>query len=209
MAYKDLSGQRFGRWTVVQSAGTRKMSNGRNRHLWNCLCDCGTERVVEEPSLTSGRSKSCGCYHSDIMHDVGKVNTTHGMSNSRLYRIWRHIINRCNNPSDSSYSNYGQRGITVCDEWLSFDSFMNWALNNGYEDGLSIDRIDTDESYTPDNCRWADDKTQANNRRSTKVYTIGQESHSIMEWSEIYNVPYKRTWKRLSKGMDILSALKS
>lgn len=129
------------------------------------------------------------------------------MTDSRIYRIHRHIINRCYNKNDTSYKNYGARGITVCDEWMSFEKFYEWALANGYSDTLTIDRIDTNGNYEPENCRWATAEEQSRNRRSVKQYEYNNELHCISEWAEIFNMNYKKLWKRIHNGWDIERAL--
>lgn len=207
MERENLIGKRFGRWTVIGEAEPHVTPKGFKRTFWHCKCDCGTERDVSGCSLRNGDSKSCGCYHSDIMHDVGKVNKTHDMSNTRLYRIYKHMLCRCYNANDNRYDNYGGRGIKVCDEWQTFEAFAKWANENGYSDDLSIDRIDVNQDYKPSNCRWADVKTQNNNKTSCRYYTINGETHNIAEWASIYDVPYKRVWKRLKYGWDIERAL--
>lgn len=206
--FKDLSGQRFGRWLVLEQAESEIRSDNRRIRKWLCVCDCGTTRAVREQSLKSGRSKSCGCYHSDIMPAVGRdANTTHGMSDSRIYRIYKHMRNRCENQNDISYCNYGARGISVCDEWKTFEPFYKWAMQSGYKDSLSIDRIDVNSGYSPENCRWSDATEQAINRRSTRLYQYNGESHCISEWASLYNMNYKKLWKRLHNGWDIQTAL--
>lgn len=206
--YENLIGKRFGRWSVVDTAEPKITKDNRKIRYWLCLCDCGIKRIVREQSLTSGKSKSCGCYHSDIMHDVGaKINTTHGMSTSRLYGIFKHMHNRCNNTKDVRYKCYGGRGISVTSEWDSFETFKDWALSNGYTESLSIDRINVNGGYSPDNCRWVDAKTQANNKSNNKCYTYNGNTHNIGEWSQIMNIPYKKLWKRLHNGWDIEKAL--
>ena len=207
MNNKVLIGNRYGRWTVVDSAEARVVGRGEHRRYWLCKCECGTQREVSEPSLLSGKSLSCGCYHRDRMKSVGKVNLKHGMSDTRLYRIYKHMKNRCYNQSDIRYDRYGGRGIKICDEWSEFEPFMIWALKNGYDDSLTIDRIDVDGDYSPSNCRWASVKEQNNNRSSSHYYTIDGVTHNISEWANIYNVPYKRVWKRLKYGWDIQRAL--
>lgn len=204
--YEDISNKTFGRWTVLEESEP-KMYRGRRMRFWLCKCDCGTIRPVDERALKSGKSKSCGCYHSDIMHDVGKINKTHGMTNTRLYRIYKHMINRCYRQDDSRYDIYGARGITVCSEWSTFENFSKWALENGYSDDLSIDRIDVNKNYSPDNCRWADIKTQANNKRNVNKYSYNGEEHTIPEWADMYGIRYKTLWKRLKRGMSIEDAL--
>lgn len=206
MKAENLIGKKFGRWTVIDYAPPDIYSG--KRHLrWLCRCDCGTVRSVKAQSLKRGASKSCGCYHSELMETVGKVNKTHGMSETRLYRIYKHMRTRCYNPNDIRYSNYGGKGVTICDEWSKFEPFAEWALSHGYDDALSIDRIDVNGDYSPENCRWVSNREQANNRTSNKNYTFNGETHNIAEWADIYSMNYKKLYKRLHVGWDIERAL--
>lgn len=198
----DLTGKKFGRLTVLSRADVNY-----NRTKWNCLCECGTEKIILGCHLKTGKTISCGCSSRDR---IGKLNLTHGMSKSRIYNVWANIKTRCYNNRCKSYKNYGGRGITMCDEWnLDFDKFYNWAMKNGYDDKLSIDRIDVNGNYQPDNCRWATHKEQSNNTRRTIKVKYNNTLYSMKELSEMFNIKYWTMYRALEKNnYEIDSTLK-
>ena len=155
----DLTNRRFGKLTAIRPQRTNTGLCG-----WLCRCDCGKETVVRTTALTSGHTKSCGCYAKHLREN-GVPHTTHGNKHSRLYRIWCGMKSRCCNPNVPFYKYYGGKGIAVCEEWQNdFQSFFGWSMANGYEDHLTIDRIDNDGNYEPSNCRWVSVAVQNRNK---------------------------------------------
>lgn len=187
--YIDLTGKRFNNLTVIERAESTK--NGRTR--WLCKCDCGNETVVSSANLKTGAVKSCGCLRKK------PANKTHGLSKTPLYRMWRSMIYRCENPNHKAYKTYGGRGITVCEEWHDFTAFKKWVDETKPNGNVTIDRINNNECYSPQNCRWADMATQANNRNSNLSISYNGETHNLMEWSDILNFDYKRVHNRMHK----------
>lgn len=194
--FKDITGQRFGRLTAI------KRIEGKKPTYWLCECDCGNRKEIQLNNLTTGNSKSCGCLSKE--HHVIK----HNASNTRLYNIYLAIKNRCLLKSCSNYKRYGGRGIKVCREWIdNFENFREWSISNGYNDQLSIDRIDNNGNYCPENCRWTTVKEQANNRRSNVILTYNGISQTIMQWSEEINIPYMTLRARIERGWSVQKAL--
>ena len=164
----DIMGQRFGRWLVVSYAGSEPKRGGA---LWNCVCDCGNSAVVVSLSLRKGVSASCGCLGTEKR---ALSTRTHGMAGTRLHRIWKGMRKRCNNPNGPRFEHYGGRGIKVCEEWSNFKNFNDWAMLSGYQDDLTIERVDVNLGYAPSNCTWIPLAQQAVNRNYTNKAPDGQ-----------------------------------
>lgn len=186
---KDLTGKKFGRLTVI---GFNRIQKGSYR--WACECECGNVVSVPYSRLMRGETKSCGCI-------LRELKTKHGKSNTRLYTAWENMKTRCYNPNDDFYADYGGRGIKVCDEWLDdFTSFYKWSMENGYKSHLTIDRIDNNGDYSPDNCRWVDLKTQGRNKRNNVQVTINGETKTLSEWAESEGINQKTLFTRYYRG---------
>lgn len=197
----DLTGLRFGRLVVQHLADCGGEKAGRTRRRWVCVCDCGNRVIASTQDLRKGDVRSCGCLKRD---STIKRMSTHCASRTKLHNIWKAMRKRCRNEHNSDFAHYGGRGIFVCPEWdSSFEAFRDWALSHGYEEGLTIDRIDVNNGYSPDNCRFCSMKDQANNRTSNVVVEFDGQSHTIKEWSEILGIPYSRLYMRLKNGWTI------
>ena len=174
----DIVGQKIERLTVLE-----RITKG-GRGYYKCLCECGNEIIARADGLKNGCVKSCGCYNIDRAK-TGNNRRTHGKHGTRLYRIWQAMHARCYIKTSPAYKNYGGRGITICAEWLKdFQAFYNWAILNGYEDNLTIDRIEVNGNYEPNNCRWITHAEQARNTRANHFITYNDETHTISEWAE-------------------------
>jgi len=190
----DLSGKRFGRLVVICRAESSRPTETR----WKCLCDCGKEVTVDSFKLRHGMTKSCGCLANELTSLRSKK---HGMFGTRLYRIWFNMKQRCANPKHIAYKNYGGRGITVCNEWQIFEPFYKWALANGYRDELTIDRIDNDKGYSPDNCQWLTEKEQGQNKRNNRMICINGETNTVAEWARRTGIKENTLRWRIKKGI--------
>lgn len=196
---RNLAGQTFGYWATLREHSTRF-----GARMWECRCRCGSERIVEGRHLTSGRSKSCGCYRNEV---ISRVRKSHGLTETREYRIWCQMKGRCANPNIPEFANYGGRGITVCDRWLnSFEAFLT-DMGNA-PDGYSIDRINVNGNYEPSNCRWATPKQQANNTRRNHIIIVNGERITLSEASTRYGINYGTLKWRLRRGQSIEQALR-
>ena len=196
----DLTNQKFTRLKVLERA-----DNLNNQVRWRCICDCGNEVIVRSAALRNGYTKSCGCLSRDR---TIKRNKTHGLSKHRLYSIYKNMKQRCYNKNRPDYQRYGGKGVRICKEWLDdFKTFYDWAYENGYSDGLSIDRIDVDGNYEPSNCRWVDDKTQARNRTNNRLVKIDGKVKTVSEWVKLLKLPQSTVRSRISRGWSPKKAL--
>lgn len=201
----DLIGKRFGRLTVIERAPDYiTPSDGRHRRVWRCQCDCGNIKDIRETCLKSGESKSCGCLFKETMSKIHSKHHEAG-TRTRLYAIWDSMRQRCNSLNYKSYKDYGGRGIKVCEQWDDYSVFREWAYNHGYNEQAdygkcTLDRIDVNKGYSPDNCRFVSVLEQARNKRNSIWYTYNGESHPLTVWAEITGWDYTTLWKRYKQG---------
>lgn len=200
---ENIIGKKFGRLVVIQNVGKNK----RNHNLYLCKCDCGNEKIICSGSIKSGNTKSCGCLTKEI---ASQNNRKHGKRNTKLYSTYNSMKQRCANIKDKYAHIYSLRNIKVCEEWLGENGFLNfyeWAINNGYKEYLSIDRIDNNKGYSPDNCRWVTMETQQNNRRNNRLISYKGETKTLSQWAKSVNINVGCLWSRLKNGWDIEKAL--
>lgn len=200
--YNDLTGQKFGRLTCLRDVGRSKGHNA----MWLCRCECGNETIVNAGNLTRPNrgTKSCGC----ILRETAP-HTTHSLyydedgKRSRLNHIWDGMKQRCLNPNDAHFKDYGGRGISICHEWLNYSSFHEWAMANGYKGNLTIERKEINGNYEPSNCCWIPHSKQSRNRRSTHFITFNGVKKSLAEWGKIIGIDPSGLRRRLEKGWSI------
>lgn len=191
--FTDLTGMRFDKLAVIKKA------NINNEGLrWLCICDCGNYAILNQHTLLrkDKKVKSCGCVLNEYWR---KRLTTHGGSDTRLYRIWRGMKSRCYLKNVSNYKYYGGKGVKVCDEWLDFSNFQKWAFQNGYAEDLSIDRIDENGNYEPSNCRWVKQNTQVRNRSMSRMITWNGKTQLIVDWARELGFNYETLRIRINK----------
>ena len=190
MSFKtDLTGLKFGLLTILKFVPT----DDAHSH-WLCQCDCGNQKLIRGSHIQSHHTISCGCLSA-------QTHCKHGEHKTRLYKIWEGMKNRCLNPNNKSYKNYGGRGITICAEWKnSFIAFRNWSVSNGYNENLSIDRIDVNGNYEPSNCRWADAKTQCRNRHNNILVEYNNKKLTLVEVSEETGINEQLLYTRYYRG---------
>jgi len=189
----DIAGKRFGKLVVINRSWSKRKYHGI---IWNCKCDCGNTVEVLASSLINGNTKSCGCLKKI------SYNYKHGDKHKKLYYVWSGIKDRCYRKKSIGYKNYGARGILMCEEWKNdYLAFREWALSNGYKEGVSIDRIDVNGNYCPENCRWVNTEIQANNKRTNRVLTYNNKSMTVAQWTRFLGIKNKDAiYNRLHLG---------
>lgn len=192
----DMTGKVFGR---IKVTGKSERRSGRKTY-WVCICECGNKKEIRSDCL--GIVNSCGCLKKEQdIKNLAIVNN-HGLTHHELYPRWNGMLQRCENKKQSSYRNYGGRGIKVCAEWHDVKNFIEWAYSNGYEKELSIDRIDANGNYEPSNCRWVTMKEQSFNKTNSVKVTFNRETKCIMEWAEELKIPRSNVSRYHKKGID-------
>lgn len=200
---KDIIGLKFGKLTAI-----KRMENKGHNQFYLCKCDCGKEKVISKSSLILGRTKSCGCLKSCLLakrnrkyklaEKMHKKNTTHNLSKTTIYKKYLGIKERCFNKNCEAYKYYGGRGITVCDEWKNnFQNFYDWAMSNGYKDNLTIERIDFNGNYCPENCKWIPRSEQTKNRRNVHKITYKGKTQSLSDWARELNINFNTLYQRV------------
>ena len=196
----DLTNQKFGKLLVLEKAITQN-----EKVMWKCLCDCGNIVIVKGVNLKNNRTKSCGCLKKEL---IVNRSTKHNQRHTKLYEVWKTMKQRCYNPNNKSFKNYGGRCISICEEWKNnFTAFYNWSMQNGYEENLSIDRINNNGNYEPSICRWTTRIVQQNNTRNNRYITINNETKTLSQWCSFYNIKYTTVASRLQKGYNEIDAL--
>lgn len=195
-------GMKYNMLTVIKPVHVT-LSNGCNQWFWKVKCDCGNEKVYKPIEIIKGRIVSCGCYKKTN----GYRTKRHGESHTRLHNIWCGIIERCTVGTNDAVR-YGNRGIAVCEAWKRYEAFADWARSNGYNDSLTIERIDVNGNYCPENCKWIEHAKQARNRRTTHWVEYNGKKMSLAEACERANLPYKQVFERIAKyGWPVEKAL--
>lgn len=195
--FRDLTGAVFGRLTVLEFAEIKK-----GKSYWRCRCECGAERRVTASSLGCGETTSCGCFKRDQSRAMF---TTHGKSGSRVLAAWSNMIRRCENPRCRSYPDYGGRGIQVCESWKNFDAF--YADMGDPPAGLTLERVDNNQGYSPENCIWASRSIQTRNTRRNRVLTHNGKTQCLQDWANELGLGYETIWYRLDRGWSVARAL--
>lgn len=200
----NLEGQKFGKLKVIKWLPVSERAENNKYSPYLCLCECGNYVQAKTYELKSGNKKSCGCIHEQYSHEHKETARTHGQSKTRLYKVWSVIKDRCLNSNNKAYQRYGGRGISICQEWLDFEHFRDWAYSNGYDENAprgkcTLDRIDNDGNYEPSNCMWATMKEQRLNQSCTKLHEYKGKRMVASDWAKELNIPYEKIRIALNK----------
>lgn len=196
MKFIDITGHKYGRLKVLKLNGL----NERKRKIWLCQCDCGQYTTLSTNELRTGNTQSCGCLHKEILIKNNKKRAYHSLSRTKLYGVYNKMKARCNHKNHRGYEYYGGKNIKVCEEWSNdFRSFREWALNNGYQEGLTIDRKNLSGNYTPENCRWVTWDKQSINKTNTRFFEYKGKKQTLREWSMELNFNYKVLCNRIHR----------
>lgn len=205
--YDDsLKNKRYNMLTLTGYFRTRTSKSGKTITEWECLCDCGNQKYINRHSILYCNQKACGCLNAK------PTRYSHGHTGTRLYQAYLNMKARCYYKGGREYGNYGGRGITVCDEWLGKNgakNFIDWAYLNGYSDTLTLDRIDVNKGYSPDNCRWITNKEQQSNRRDNHLITYEGRTQTITQWAEEIGISGKALESRLKDWKDIKKSIET
>ena len=202
MKYQTINaGDHFGRLETLE-----RIKIGR-RIAWICKCSCGNTRAVLSQNLNNGTTKSCGCYNREAASQrIREINFKHGRTPRRLYEAWKNMRRRCTEEDKTGC--YFNRGIKVCEEWQKdFIPFREWALSHGYQNNLTLDRINVNGNYTPDNCRWITQVEQCNNKRTNRHIVFNNEEHTLAEWSRILGVSYATIKYRANHNLPLINVM--
>lgn len=202
---KDITGLRFS--NLVALYPHHKGYHGR--WYWVCKCDCGNETIAQASYLIAGRVKSCGCLKRSKLIQRNKDKATHGCTGHPLFNVHKNMISRCNDPNNPNYSNYGKRGISVCEKWLDIRVFIKWGMSSGYSPSLTLERIDVDGNYCPENCTWATPLEQNRNRRNTIKVTLNGITLPLTAWAEKTGISYFTLISREKRGLSPEEILKT
>lgn len=196
----EYIGKKYGKLTILSKAPRKDKGNNTRFYV---ECDCGNVTEVYYRHLRSGNNKSCGCLSKERIY-----RTKDGLRWHPLYQVWYNMVSRCANPEDKDFVRYGQRGISVCDEWKkSLTIFYNWAISNGYEKGLKLDRRENNGNYEPDNCRFLTPKENSRNTRTNRYISYKGETKTMIEWAEIFSIKYAVLKTRMRAGWDFEKAV--
>lgn len=206
--------KKFGRLTALYPIDDYVSPKGSKKRRWLCICNCNNYCAVTEQYLKNGTTKSCGCLRKEVVINTHqKYLTKHNEAHSRLYNVWHSMKSRCFNKNRPQYKNYGGRGITVCEDWLDYIAFRDWSIANGYDSNAprgqcTLDRIDVDGNYCPENCQWINMLAQQNNRTNNRKYTYNGETKTLKQWAEDLGIDRTTLTYRIDKsGMTFEEAI--